>query len=620
MTSPHDIPAIDNALAQAVGRLLAARRDRASWAGELATSALATATSATALALVDRDAHAPTVAAALDWLVRNANADGGWGDTTVSKSNLSTTLLAWSAFGAAGSRDDHRGAAENAEAWIGARVGSTEPDRIASALVRRYGSDRTFSVPILTMCALSGRLGPPDRAWRLVPALPFELGVLSHRWLRRLRLPVVSYALPALIAIGQVRYHNRRPVNPLARILRAGTRAATLRRLERIQPAGGGFLEAAPLTSFVVMSLAGMSLCEHPAAARGVEFLLRTVRPDGGWPIDTNLATWVTTLSVKALAAAGQTGRALPDDQRDATVRWLLAQQYRDCHPYTGAAPGGWAWTDLSGGVPDADDTAGAMLALKALAPSDPAVARAVAAGAERLIDLQNRDGGMPTFCRGWGALEFDRSGADLTAHAAAALAAWGDHLPAGLAERAEAAVDRMIGYLTGSQRADGSWAALWFGNEHADDEANLTYGTARVISALADIGPDRPGVHTLLQGGSAWLVAAQNDDGGWGGQAATPSSIEETAQALAALAKILATGGPGFQRVQLQWHSLKDCATGCVRHAAAWLVERTQGGTRFDPAPIGLYFARLWYYERLYPLIFTVAALGRARSILAGL
>ena len=42
---------------------------------------------------------------------------------------------------------------------------------------------------------------------------------------------------------------------------------------------------------------------------------------------------------------------------------WLLGQQYRDVHPYTNADPGGWAWTDLSGGVPDADDTPGAVLA-----------------------------------------------------------------------------------------------------------------------------------------------------------------------------------------------------------------------------------------------------------------
>src|SRR6266436_6288752 len=50
---------------------------------------------------------------------------------------------------------------------------------------------------------------------------------------------------------------------------------------------------------------------------------------------------------------------------------WLLRQQYRVEHPYTHAAPGGWAWTDLPGGVPDADDTAGAVLALAQMRKAD---------------------------------------------------------------------------------------------------------------------------------------------------------------------------------------------------------------------------------------------------------
>jgi squalene-hopene/tetraprenyl-beta-curcumene cyclase len=32
-------------------------------------------------------------------------------------------------------------------------------------------------------------------------------------------------------------------------------------------------------------------------------------------------------------------------------------------------------------------------------------------------------------------------------------------------------------------------------------------------------------------------------------------------------------------------------------------------------PAPIGLYFARLWYSETLYPLIFAVEGLKAARQ-----
>ena len=58
------------------------------------------------------------------------------------------------------------------------------------------------------------------------------------------------------------------------------------------------------------------------------------------------------------------TGPTLSDEQQHRTRAWLLAQQHRQVHPYTRAAPGGWAWTDLSGGVPDADDTSGALLAL----------------------------------------------------------------------------------------------------------------------------------------------------------------------------------------------------------------------------------------------------------------
>src|SRR5262249_58059443 len=102
--------------------------------------------------------------------------------------------------------------------------------------------------------------------------------------------------------------------------------------------------------------------------ASGVEFLVRSARDDGSWPIDTNLATWVTTVAVNALAAAGDLESL---DKKDELRDWLLRQQYTERHPYTGADPGGWAWTDLPGGVPDADDTPGALLALAELAPKE---------------------------------------------------------------------------------------------------------------------------------------------------------------------------------------------------------------------------------------------------------
>src|ERR1051325_9437365 len=39
-------------------------------------------------------------------------------------------------------------------------------------------------------------------------------------------------------------------------------------------------------------------------------------------------------------------------------------------------------------------------------------------------------------------------------------------------------------------------------------------------------------------------------------------------------------------------------------------LSEPSKPGAGLEPSPIGFSFARLWYFERLYPLIFTVGAL----------
>src|SRR5205807_3045376 len=186
---------------------------------------------------------------------------------------------------------------QKAEQHLQERFGKT-PQGLAEAVRRRYGKDRTFSVPILMTSALAGLV-----SWQEVPPLPFELACVPQSWFRFLRLPVVSYALPALIAIGQAVYHHRPPRNSPTRVTRRLSIRKSLRVLERIQPSSGGFLEATPLTSFVTMSLASIGQAEHPVARKAVEFLIKSVRDDGSWAIDSNLATWVTTLAVNAMAA-----------------------------------------------------------------------------------------------------------------------------------------------------------------------------------------------------------------------------------------------------------------------------------------------------------------------------
>jgi len=585
---------LEAALQTARAALLAERNAEGHWTGELSSSALATATAVVALQQVQTqtsDNYSHYIKDGLDWLATHANTDGGWGDTTKSISNISTTTLCWAAFHQA--PVEYAATVAAADAWLTKAAGGTSPENLAPAIIQRYGKDRTFSVPILTHCALAGKVD-----WRDVLPLPFELAALPQRWFATLRLPVVSYALPALIAIGQCRHHHRPTWNPITRVLRNLTRKKTLRILGEIQPPNGGFLEATPLTSFVTMSLASIGLADHPVTQKGVAFLKASVRPDGSWPIDTNLATWVTTLSVNAL------GEALPIDAVAPIRDWLLAQQYCEEHPYTLAAPGGWAWTPLPGGVPDADDTPGALIALRNLGEMTDATREAVRQGCTWLLNLQNRDGGIPTFCRGWTNLPFDRSSPDLTAHTIRAWLAWRDELPK-LQPNIDDALQRAARFLAQNKSTcmDG-WAPLWFGSQHAPDEINWTYGTAKVLLALNEpVQQALPGSALRVTRGKNALLELQRADGAWGGFKGGEPSIEETSLALEALA--------GVSENDIDAQAALDKARD---RGAQWLVEQVESGTWIEPSPIGFYFAKLWYFEKLYPMIATVAALTRLR------
>jgi len=488
--------------------LLARRSEAGQWTGRLCSSALATATAVSALSLVGRSTSDPergracqqAAQAGLAYLRGAQNPDGGFGDTDRSFSNVATTMLVRAAIELARGTAEDEPLMRAADEYLAGQGG-------LEAVRRRYGDDQTFAAPILSNAALAGLV-----EWAEVPALPFELACLPHGWLPKVGLPVVSYAIPALVTIGQAKFFHSPPARRTLRILRRLAVRRSLRQVERMQPASGGFLEAVPLTSFVLMSLAATGRADHVVARRATGFLLGLMREDGSWPVDANLATWNTTQAIQSLAAAtGEVGALRCLD-------WLVGCQHRRVHPFTRAAPGGWGWTDLPGAVPDSDDTSGALLVLRIMHASSSAenrtlIDRSAAKGLRWLLGLQNADGGWPTFCRGWGRLPFDRSAADLTAHALRALAAWAE---SGLVARRRVggAIERGLRFLARTQRGDGSWVPLWFGNQYHPAEENPIYGTARVLLAYRDLGrlaaePARRGL--------AWICASPNSDGGWG-------------------------------------------------------------------------------------------------------
>ena len=123
---------------------------------------------------------------------------------------------------------------------------------------------------------------------------------------------------------------------------------ARWRSCGRIQPTTGGFLEATPLTSFVSMSLAASRPARITTVVRhGVDFLARSVRDDGSWPIDTNLATWATTLvdrGARRRGGAGDVARRPPsaDALRRVAARPAVprrASRTRTRRPAAGPGP-----------------------------------------------------------------------------------------------------------------------------------------------------------------------------------------------------------------------------------------------------------------------------------------
>lgn len=571
-----NVSKIDAMIADLTSRLNHSRQSGRMWRGRLSSSAISTSVSIFALQRIDSGRYRQQIERGAEWLLRTMCEDGSWGDSPESPSNMTATLLTYTSLYALGR------APEQTRRYLEERFGGIDDEHLVQGVLSYYGRDLTFSVPILVMCALAGIL----KNWDRIPQFPFELTILPQRLFRFLQLPVVSYAIPALIAVGIVRF--RRGRQSVFSPLREAFVPKCLRVLTSLQPEDGGFLEAAPLTAFVSMCMCEADLRDHVVVRKAAEFLRDTVREDGSWPIDTDLASWVTALSVRALA----------DDveERELLTATIRRNAFKQKHYFTGAQAGGWGWSDLPGAAPDGDDTSGALVALHVLTHGE--YCDEVGAGVEWLMALQNSDGGMPTFCKGWGRLPFDRSSADISAHALLAMELWMSSLPETLQRRARRSIDRMIEWMAREQAADGSWTPLWFGDQDAKDERSPVYGTATAVEYLCS--SKNRAVRPLIERGVAFLHSTQNEDGGWGGNRGVASKVTLTARAMSALA------------------SVEECDMAALERGFEFLYGCWQRDELYRAEPIGLYFARLWYSEPMYNMTFVLMALRRLRSRVA--
>jgi prenyltransferase beta subunit len=159
--------------------------------------------------------------------------------------------------------------------------------------------------------------------------------------------------------------------------------------------------------------------------------------------------------------------------------------------------------------------------------------------------------------------------------------------------------VQRMLQWMQKNQAEDGSWTPLWFGDQHAKDERSPVYGTSMVVEYLAT--SEEPLAREMREKGLKYILAVQNADGGWGGAKGVPSKVTLTSRALSALASYL----------------IPETERGAMEQAFEYLRRKYEAGQLFQAEPIGLYFARLWYSERLYNITFALNALKKFQTVI---
>jgi squalene-hopene/tetraprenyl-beta-curcumene cyclase len=617
------------ALKLACEHLLSLQDEAGWWQGELQTNVTMDAEDMLLREFLGVRTAAGTERSAA-WIRSQQRADGTWTNFYGGPGDLSTTIEAYWALRLAGDPQE------------------AEHMRIAAEWIRAHGGVARARVFTHLWLALFGLW-----SWDRVPALPPEVTLLppwvplnvydfacwarqtivalslvkAHRPARRLPFELSELDAGGADARAErpralrvfdsiTRFYERHPIRPLQRLAIARAERWIVRRQEADGSWGG--IQPPWVYSLIALHLSGYPV-DHPVMRRGLEGIDRFMVEDRddsrgvGAPAGASRRleacqspVWDTALSLIALSDAGL-GADHPALVRAAD--WLLGEEVGVRGDWAVArpklAPGGWAFEFHNINYPDVDDTAEVVLALRRVKRT-PKLDAAVERAAGWLQGMQSANGGWGAFdaentralVRELPFLDFgeviDEPSADVSAHSLEMLAALG--------MLDTPAAQRGIAWLIGQQEPGGSWFGRW--------GVNHVYGTGAAVPALvaAGIEPTAPCIVRAVE----WLLAHQNEDGGWGEDPRSydevewigrgPSTASQTAWALLALHA--ARDGQG-----------ERCAE-AIERGVGWLVatQRADGGWD-EPQYTGTGFPSDYYINyHLYRLAFPMMALGRCR------
>ncbi|HKF60764.1 MAG TPA: squalene--hopene cyclase [Dongiaceae bacterium] len=632
---------LDHAIARATDALLGLQREDGHWVFELEADATIPAEYVLLKHFLGEPADAGLEAKIGHYLRRIQGGHGGWPLFHEGVFNISASVKAYFAL-----------------KMIGDSIEAPHMVR-ARAAILAHGGAATTNVFTRALLALYGQV-----PWRGVPVMPVEIMLLPRwfpfhldkisYWARTVLVPLlVLMALkprarnPRGIGIAelftrppeQVRHWPKGPhqVQPwsgifgaIDRVLRlvqplfpAGPRRRAIDRaaaftIERLNGEDGlGAIFPAMANSVMMFEVLGYPHDDPRVvlARRSIEKLL-VIKEDEAYCQPCLSPIWDTALVCHALMESGGERAA------SAAVKgldWLKPLQVLDTAGDWAAQrpdvrPGGWAFQYANPHYPDLDDTAVVVMAMdraaaEAAAKGGADYGTAIARGREWIEGLQSRNGG-------WGAFDADNSHeylnyipfadhgalldpptADVTGRCLGMLAQLGE-------TKDSPRVAAALAYLKRTQMKDGSWYGRW--------GMNYIYGTWSVLAGLnaAGIDPRSPEIRRAVD----WLVAIQNDDGGWGedgesykldykGYERAPSTASQTAWALLGL---MAAGEVDHPVVQRGIDYLK-------RHQAGdgfWPEERFTA-TGFPR----VFYLRYHGYRKFFPLW----ALARYRNLTKG-